>query len=133
VALIDIGVSEDDIKAANAPVPAGEYDAMFKEFYADKEHGASIIWPTKKGGRMTKVVFELTSPDPAINRRTLFYNAVIGQFSFANLVKAYPMVMNGKSIDSEAPKGIPCKLVITEGINPKNGEANNNIDKIISL
>jgi hypothetical protein len=135
MAIVDIGMTQEQVLAAIAPAPAGRYRLVFKGFIKDKD--GSIKWPTKKGGEMYKAKFEVVSPDPALAGKGIIYNAVRGAFTFATLVKLLP-IMTASGIDTEAAIGceVEADLSIHTYTNPDTGkesEPSNQIDKLLAV
>ncbi len=104
--LYEVGMTQEQVMAMVKPAPADRYRLIFRGFLINEEapEGQKLIWPTKKGGKMVKAKFAISSPDPAQNGKMLIYMGLIGSFSFANLCRVLP-IMSGTGIDEDAAIG----------------------------
>lgn len=128
MALIDVGITKEEIEASALPLKPGSYKMMYTGLLQDPQT-SGVLWPTKAGGKMVKAKLQVVdNPDPAANGKMFIYNATIGSFTFSDLVVAIPAIMQGSSIDDEAGFGAILSVQVVMG---KGEYANqNNIKKI---
>ena len=140
MAIVDIGMTQDDVEAAGAPAPEDDYLLTFEGFLLNEENRGDvnkpedpfILWPTKKGGKMVKAKFIIESDDPKAAGKRLIYMGTIPNFSFINLCKALP-IMSETGIDDEKAIGrqIKAHVIVTTYTDPETGktsEPKNEID-----
>jgi len=109
VAIFTIGMTQEQVIAALEPIIPDHYRIRFEGFL--KGLDGSIFFSTQAGGKMVKARFSVVS-NGTEHGKSLVYLGVIGQFSFANLAKALP-IMTGSGIDDEAAIGTECEADVT--------------------
>jgi len=121
MALIDIGMTQEDVMESIRPLPTGTYEMVYQGLLATKDGGYD--WPTKAGGNMYKAKFVAISADPKQHGKAVIINAMKGTFSFANLCKVIPGLISGTSVDTEAGIGtrINCTVEMKKYTNPDTG------------
>jgi hypothetical protein len=134
MAIIDVGMTQDEVMEAVNPAPEGDYLLTFEGFLENPE--GEVLFTTKKGGKMAKAKFTINSTDPKADGKRLIYNGVVGSFSFANLCKALP-IMSGTGIDTEGAisRQIKGHVTIREYENPETGEktVSNDLSKMSAV
>lgn len=132
MAIVDVGMTQEQVMASLEPLPAGPYTVVYKGLLKTEE--GEVLWPTRKGGRMIKAMFGVVDPDPSKNGRGLIYPGTLGSFSFALLVKNLPIMVGG-GIDDEAGIGTELRVDVSVrkgGVDANTGreyEPSNQIDK----
>lgn len=132
MALIDVGITKEEVEASALPVPPAHYKMMYTGLLVDQVT-KDIIWSTEKGGKMLKAKFQIVEhPDPKINGKQFIYNAAIGEFSFTDLEMSIPGFMVGSQVDNEAGIGTTVDVHVVMGKNTPRGDYSNknNIKKI---
>jgi len=117
MALIDVGITRDEALAPGAQVATGEYEAEYLGLLQNQEEGGVIFTGRESGSKMVKARFRVVNhPDPQMKGKNLpIYNAVVGSFSFSDLVEAVPAFWGPQGPDSEAGIGTVVKVTVKFG------------------
>ena len=117
MALIDVGITRDEALAPGAQVPAGRYVAEYMGLLQNQEEGGVIFISRNTGSKMVKARFRVVQhSDPLVCGKNLpIYNAVVGEFSFSNLIDAVPAFWGPSGPDSEAGIGTVVNAVVGPG------------------
>lgn len=137
--IINVGLTQEEVLASKDPAPAGEYTLRLVEFLMDEKNipqtEDAFVYLSKKGKPMLKVLFRIVSSDPLQDGKSIFFNAVMVKgregFSFADLVAAFPNLMSGGTINTEAILGAECKADVE--ISEYQGRKNNSIARLKHL
>lgn len=117
MALIDVGITRDEALAPGAQVPAGRYKAEYMGLLQNQEEGGVIFTSRNTGSKMVKARFRVVEClDLLVTGKNLpIYNAVVGEFSFSNLIDAVPAFWGPNGPDSEAGIGTVVNVVVGPG------------------
>jgi hypothetical protein len=99
VAVYDVDMTMEEIMAPVEQLPPNHYVMTYEGMLKDEM--GSIYFPTRSGGTSVKLRFRTVSPDPVQNGRGVIYQAVLGQFTLANVLKCLHIMPEGK-FDDEA-------------------------------
>ncbi len=130
MAIIDLGISQEQVMAALKPAPANRYRLTFEGFLRNPEgqdERERYYFPTRAGGKMVKARFRVMDSNPAAHGKTIIYSATVGSFSFAILCKVLP-VMTRMGLDTEKAIGRTIEADVTireyDTNNGEKGKAN---------
>jgi len=118
MAVVEVGMTQEQALAPLIAIPKAIYAAKFVRLLENDKvpEPQKYFFATQKSGTMLKPMFQLE--DEKYGGKTLIGMAVMGQFSYAELIVALPnlYVPGTSKIDSEAAKGTRVLLDVVQQV-----------------